>query len=58
MARAKKKRGPVPKPLPERIDATPEELAKAMFEWPRDHKWKYLEEAKVASDSTLVAGGG
>ncbi len=39
---AAKKRGrPVTKSLPPRIDASPEAIAKAMFELPRDHEWEY-----------------
>ena len=30
-------------PLPPRTDATPEQLAKAMFALPADHEWKYLD---------------
>lgn len=43
----KKPRGRPPKPLPERIDASPEEIAKAMLSLPKDHKWKYLEGEQV-----------
>ena len=35
--------GPTTKPLPPRIQATPEQLAQAMFAMPADQKWKYLE---------------
>lgn len=44
MARRKKELGRPARPLPPRVDATPEELARAMFALPADHKWKYLEE--------------
>ena len=51
MARPKKPRGrPPKKTMPERIDATPEELAKAMFKLPADHKWKYLEKSGEKGD--------
>ena len=44
MPRKKKERGrPPSKTLPPRIQATPEQLAQAMFAMPTDHKWKYLE---------------
>ena len=43
MAKTKKQRGRPARPMPERIDASPEELAKAMFALPADYKWKYLE---------------
>ena len=32
----------MPKPLPERIDASPEDIAKAMLSMPSDRKWKYI----------------
>lgn len=39
----KKERGrPPSKTLPPRIQATPEQLAQAMFAMSADHKWKYL----------------
>ena len=34
-----KKRAP-PKPMPEPVDATPEELAKAMLRLPPKHDWQ------------------
>lgn len=44
MPRKKKERGrPPSKPLPPRIQATPEQLAQALFAMPAYHKWKYLE---------------
>ena len=44
MPRKKKERGrPPSKILPPRIQATPEQLAQAMFAMPADHKWEYLE---------------
>ena len=46
---ATKKRGrPATKPLPPRIDAPPEAIAKAMFELPRDHEWEYLKKQETA----------
>ena len=48
MPRKKKERGrPPSKPLPSRIQATPEQLVQAMFAMPADHKWKYMEEEKT-----------
>ena len=45
MPRKKKARGrPVSKPMPERIDATPEQLAQAMLSLPVDYEWQYLKE--------------
>ena len=44
MARRKKEVGrPLERKYPPRIDATPEELAQAMFALPADHQWAYLE---------------
>ena len=40
-----KKRAP-PKPMPEPVDATPEELAKAMLRLPPKHEWQYKKEQK------------
>ena len=44
MPRKKKELGRPARPLPPRTDATPEQLAKAMFALPANHEWKYLEE--------------
>ena len=42
--REKKERGrPLKKLYPPRVDATPEDMAQAMFAMPKDHKWKYQE---------------
>lgn len=42
MVRQKKARGrPTVHPLPPRIDATPEEMAKSLFALPADHTWQY-----------------
>ena len=49
MPKKKKERGrPPAQPLPPRIEATPEQLARAMFAMPPGHKWKYLEDDGVA----------
>jgi formylmethanofuran dehydrogenase subunit E len=41
-AKTKVARGrPVEKKLPPRIDATPEQMAQAMFALPADYKWQY-----------------
>lgn len=51
MTEAKRGRGrPAIWEYPERIDASPEEIAQAMFEMPADHKWRYLEEAKPEAE--------
>ena len=36
-----------PRPMSERIDATPEEIAKAMFNRPADHECKVLDKEQV-----------
>ena len=42
--REKKERGrPLKKRYPPRVDATPEDMAQAMFSLPADHKWEYQE---------------
>ena len=38
-----------PRPMPERIDATPEEIAKAMFNRPADHECKFSTKNKSGS---------
>ena len=43
MPKKKKELGRPSRPLPPRTDATPEELAKAMFALPADHEWQYLD---------------
>ena len=44
MSKAKKQCGRPPRPLPEPIDATPEELAEAFLRVPPDHQWDYLKD--------------
>ena len=44
MPRKKKELGRPARALPPRTDATPEQLAKAMFALPADHEWGYLKE--------------
>ena len=42
MPRRKKDRGRPPvKPMPERIDASPEEIAKRFLSLPADYEWQY-----------------
>ena len=43
MPRKKKELGRPARALPPRTDATPEQLAKAMFALPANHEWKYLD---------------
>ena len=50
-----KTRGRPPRPMPERIDATPEDIAKAMLSLPPDHKWQYLEREKPARPENTPA---
>ena len=46
MTQAKKERRPVgrpvEKPMPERIDASPEEIAQAVLKMPNKRRWRYL----------------
>lgn len=48
MPRKKKETGRPARPLPPRIDATPEQVAGAFFSMPADHDWKYVKEPGVA----------
>ena len=59
MAGRKKQRGRPPKPMPERIDTTPEELVKAVFSLPVDHEWRYMEKEcpMPVVESVTVANG-
>ena len=42
MPRQKRERGrPVTRRLPPKIDATPEQVAQAMFRLPANHQWQY-----------------
>ena len=44
MAKPQKNRGRRVRRMPERTDATPGEMALAMFKMPASHKWKCLDE--------------
>ena len=47
----KRKRGrPVTKPLPPRIDASPEAIAKALLSLPADHEWEFLKKQKAKAE--------
>jgi hypothetical protein len=46
MADEKKQRGRPPKPMPERIDATPEEIAEKVLSMPMKRDWRYLKKDK------------
>ena len=49
---SKRKRGrPVTKPLPPRIDAPPEAIAKALLSLPADHEWEFLKKQESAKDT-------
>ena len=52
MPRKKKARGrPVTKPMPERIDATPERIAEVVLGFnPTGHEWRYLREDTPTAD--------
>ena len=46
MPRKKKQRGrPPSKSMPERINASPEQIAEAFLRLPADHEWRYLKDA-------------
>ena len=48
MPRKTKARGrPVTKPMPERTDASPEQIAEAFLRLPADYEWQYLREDEV-----------
>ena len=52
MPRKKRARGRPPvKPMPERIDATPEQIAEAFLRLPADYEWQYLRE-EAADEGT------
>ena len=44
LASAERGRGRPARPLPPKVDATPEQLAQAMFQLPADHQWEYLKQ--------------
>ena len=45
MPRRKKARGRPPvRPMPDRIDATPEQIAEAFLRLPADCEWRYLKD--------------
>ena len=47
MPRRKKDRGRTPvKPMPERIDATPEDIAERFLSLPADYQWQYEQDEK------------
>ena len=48
MPRRKKDRGRPPvKPMPERIDATPEDIAERFLSLPADYQWQYEQDEKT-----------
>ena len=52
MPKVKKQRGrPVTKVTPERINASPEELAKALFALPADHEWEYMKQVNGGTET-------
>ncbi len=46
---AKRPVGRPARPMPERIDASPEEIAQAVLKMPNKRKWRYLEDNKPTS---------
>ena len=45
----KRPRGRPPRPMPERIDATPEEIAEVVLRMPPKSDWRYLKARGSAS---------
>lgn len=43
MPKAKQGRGRPSRPMPERIDASPEQIAEAVLSMPPKKRWRYLE---------------
>ena len=43
-SKVKHERGRPARPLPPRIDATPESMAQAMFQLPADYEWQYAKD--------------
>ena len=59
MPRKKKARGrPVTKPMPQRIDASPEQIAEAFLRLPADYEWQYVKDAPSGYLREDVADGG
>ena len=57
MPKPKKQRGRPPiRPMPERIDATPEEIAEAFLRLPPDYEWQYVKDAPAAYVKNSVDG--
>ena len=58
MPRKKKPRGrPPTKPMPERIDASPEQIAEAFLRLPADYEWQYLREDAVDGEKDVAKDG-
>ncbi len=57
MPRKKKPRGRPPvKPLPEPIDATPEEIAEVVLRFnPAGYEWRYLKDSRADEDKDAGA---
>ena len=57
MANIKRQRGrPVERPLPPRIDAPPEEIARAFFRLPPDYEWEYVKRQPEVDDDENSLG--
>lgn len=51
----KRARGRPPNEMPERIDASPDEIAEAMFKLPANHQWNYLKKPSVKKPAVKPA---
>ena len=58
MATKKKPRGRPPEIVwPERIDASPEDIARAVLQVPHKKKWRFMTEAKAQPEQQLEEAG-
>lgn len=48
MPKAEKQRGRPPRPMPDRIDATPEEIAEVVLDAKPKTEWDYLKDERPA----------
>ena len=55
-SKVKRERGRPARPLPPRIDGTPEAMAQAMFRLPADYEWQYEREGEQSIGVWNVGG--
>ena len=51
MPKQKKPQGRPARPMPDRIDAPPEEIARRVLSLPQGHKWRYLTQSDPDSEA-------